>query len=953
MFTLYFFCANMAFANPYGAQVVNGSVSINTQGNTLTVTNSPNSIINWQGFSIASNEAVRFIQQSSQSAVLNRIIGQNPSAILGALQSNGRVFLINPNGILFGQGAQINVNGLVASTLNLSNQDFLAGRYNFTAGTVAGAIQNQGTITTPTGGKVYLIAPNIENSGIINTPKGDIILAAGHSVQLVDSLDPDIAVVVSAPENKALNLGSIMANSGKIGIYGGLIAQKGIVSADSAVVGENGKIFFKATKDITLDAGSSTSAQGGGTIKILGGMDEGVVTVNGALDASAPNGGDGGFIETSAAKVIIGDTAAITTLAPYGKTGTWLIDPTNYAIAAGGNITGAALSAQLNSSNVTIDTASEGNDPGNITVDDAVTWGQSTTLTLNADNDIAINNSITATGGGGIEIHAAGDVTQNAGTIANTIAGSSVLGNFDINISGQIVKLHSVASQRNIDITAQSLTVGSIQALGGQGFHVDDSYFAYQLPFSFSFYGTPYTTAYISSNGIITFGSGTSAYTDSVNGLSSYKIIAASWNDWDTRGDPNLDVYVSGGANALAVRWNVVRYNQQMSKSAQFETLLYSNGNIKFNYGPASISFAGDVTIGLSNQSLQSRVVSQLMNQQNFSMNYLRSTTFSYANGQYSETLSNGSDWSATMYDAGTSRITSLGDINFTSTGGIIISGIVSAGGSSLTATAGGNITLGGLFSAAAGYVTLNSGGAIINGMGSSTSVLANTLDASAVSGIGSGNALMTQVHNLNADNQTANNIEISNTGVLAIGGFSNGGTGDVIISNIGAITTGTATVTSLGGSVSITAHSPLTIGSGGVAASGDIALEAAPSGGSDGLTINGSIASANGSIALAAGSSIVLGPGANLSAPNGTIILTDQLNAPVAPAANSTVTGNMNAANNTFVALESATETIATVTTISDEDKREEEERKKKKEGGGKETDEQKMDSKDKKYCN
>jgi hypothetical protein len=89
------------------------------------------------------------------------------------------------------------------------------------------------------------------------------------------------------------------------------------------------------------------------------------------------------------------------------------------------------------------------------------------------------------------------------------------------------------------------------------------------------------------------------------------------------------------------------------------------------------------------------------------------------------------------------------------------------------------------------------------------------------------------------------------------------------------------------------------------------------------------------------------------LSAPNGTIILTDQLNAPVAPAANSTVTGNMNAANNTFVALESATETIATVTTISDEDKREEEERKKKKEGGGKETDEQKMDSKDKKYCN
>ena len=84
MITLYFFFANMAGANPLGGQVVSGNAQFNTQGNTLNITNSPNSIINWQNFSIASNEITRFIQQNSASSVLNRIYGQNPSIILGA-----------------------------------------------------------------------------------------------------------------------------------------------------------------------------------------------------------------------------------------------------------------------------------------------------------------------------------------------------------------------------------------------------------------------------------------------------------------------------------------------------------------------------------------------------------------------------------------------------------------------------------------------------------------------------------------------------------------------------------------------------------------------------------------------------------------------------------------------------------------------------------------------------
>src|SRR3990172_9212984 len=110
----------------------------------------------------------RFIQQSAASAVLNRVVGQDPSSILGALQSNGRVFLINPNGIMFGAGAQIDVAGLVASTLNLKNEDFLAGRMNFGADpTLAAAVVNQGRITASEGGRVYLIGGFVENQGVI------------------------------------------------------------------------------------------------------------------------------------------------------------------------------------------------------------------------------------------------------------------------------------------------------------------------------------------------------------------------------------------------------------------------------------------------------------------------------------------------------------------------------------------------------------------------------------------------------------------------------------------------------------------------------------------------------------------------------------------------------------------------------------------------------------------
>src|ERR1035437_1971474 len=144
-----------AYALPTGGVVAAGSASIsaNTLGTTINQS-TQNAAINWQSFNIAAGESVRFNQPSSSSVTLNRVLGADPSGIFGSLTVNGKVFLVNPNGILFGQGASVNVGGLVASTLNITDRDFMSGNYKF-SGTGNGTVLNQGTINAD-GGYVAL-----------------------------------------------------------------------------------------------------------------------------------------------------------------------------------------------------------------------------------------------------------------------------------------------------------------------------------------------------------------------------------------------------------------------------------------------------------------------------------------------------------------------------------------------------------------------------------------------------------------------------------------------------------------------------------------------------------------------------------------------------------------------------------------------------------------------------
>jgi filamentous hemagglutinin family protein len=445
----------------------------------FTITNTPGTIINWQTFSIDAGETTQFIQQSADSAVLNRVLGQDPTKILGALQSNGKVFLINPNGILFGQGSRVDVNGLVASSLNITDADFIAGNKTFQAGAgaIAGTVRNEGTITTPKGGQVFLIAPDVENAGVITTPKGDVVLAAGNSVQLVDSSDPDLRVEISAPGNQALNLGQVIAKGGRIGIYGALVNQRGTANADSAAMGENGRIVLKASGAVTLDAASVTSAGGGntadgGTVKVLG---EQVAVVKGAgIDASGRNGGT----------VLVGDDGQ-----PDGKHAQTTSVESGSSIHAdgnagnGGKVALAAdsdtkahgtVSARGTAQGGKVNTSGYAVDVDGITVDASGDKGKNGTWQL-APYDIEVVAGGTA-GAGDVVAGAQaamGSVTRVApGTL--TAAGTDVLlqAQHDLTVTDALDAAGSVRAQagNNIYVNAQVSAGGDLDFRAGNAF---------------------------------------------------------------------------------------------------------------------------------------------------------------------------------------------------------------------------------------------------------------------------------------------------------------------------------------------------------------------------------------------------------------------------------------------------------------------------------------------------
>ena len=430
---------------PGGGSVSSGSASIATGSNNVTVNQSSQNVaIAWQGFSIGQGNSVVFVQPNSASVALNRVTGADPSVVLGSLSANGKVFLINPNGILFGKGANVNVGGLVASTLGLSDSDFMAGRYKFSG--TGGAVLNEGSITAG-GGYVALLGASVSNEGTIQANLGTVALAAGEAITLDLVGDGLLNVAV---DKGAVN--ALVHNGGLLRTDGGQV----LMTAQAA-----GQLLRTAVNNSGI-VEARTLENRNGVIKLLGDMASGTMSVAGVLDASAPNGGDGGFIETSAATVTIADGVKVTTAAPQGQTGTWLIDPQDFTVASsGGNISGATLSAQLVTNSVVISTlAGPGAalpGEGHIHVNDAVAWtasGTATTLTLNAAGNVNINAAITATKGNLVAC-CGGDVNVKAPI---TTTNGSVL----LNAGQNVNVFHAITT-----------TDGNIALCAGHDVHID------------------------------------------------------------------------------------------------------------------------------------------------------------------------------------------------------------------------------------------------------------------------------------------------------------------------------------------------------------------------------------------------------------------------------------------------------------------------------------------------
>lgn len=430
---------SVAWSNPLAPQVVNGTASFATSANTLTIANSPNAIINWQSFSINPGETTHFLQQSANSVVLNRVTGVDPSRLLGQLSSNGKVFLINPAGILVGPGARIDVNGLLASTLPLSNQDFLAGKLQFRADPGgAGTVVNQGAIRTPQGGQVYLLGSNVSNEGLISSPQGEVILAAGESVSILDSGTPNVSVQVTGATDNVTNLGAVVAESGRIGILAAAIKQQGTLNANG-VQATGGRIWLKATQQIELGESSSIQADGTQGGEVLArvennGQVSGSLIGQGQITARGDGQtGSGGFVDTSAAEVRLGDLRVDT------RGGAWLIDPTDFTISAGSaaqissGVGATTLANNLDSNNITISTSAAGTQAGNINLNAPLSVNSvyTSSLTLEAHNNINLNADVTATGSGPVSLILRPDFDKSGGGAVVVGAGNNVT--FDLN----------------------------------------------------------------------------------------------------------------------------------------------------------------------------------------------------------------------------------------------------------------------------------------------------------------------------------------------------------------------------------------------------------------------------------------------------------------------------------------------------------------------------------------
>jgi filamentous hemagglutinin family protein len=422
--------AQLAHAGPTGGQVTAGSGSIQQSGSTTTINQSSQNLsLSWQSFNTNGGETVNVVQPSRSAIAVNRIFDTNGTRFMGRLNANGQVYVINPNGVLFGAGSQVNVGGLVASTLDIdaAASDGAARRFS---GAGTGSIVNRGNITVPEGGYVAFIGNRVSNHGSIGAPTGSVAMGAGSDVTLSFAGNSLVNMQVnrSTLDNLVENGGLIQANGGAV-----ILSTDAKNAVLASVVNNSGIIQARTVENVN------------GTI-VLGGGQRSTVSNSGTLDASGlVTGQQGGTVK------VLGDHVALAAGSKIDVSG----DAGGGTALVGGNFLGAGAERHA----LTTDVAT-----GSAIHADAVTRGNGGQVAVWSDDTTRFDGSISARGGAqggnGGQVETSGHVLKVSKVAAvDTSAprgttGSWLLDPADITIGNRSLWDSSV----NIDVDAVALT---------------------------------------------------------------------------------------------------------------------------------------------------------------------------------------------------------------------------------------------------------------------------------------------------------------------------------------------------------------------------------------------------------------------------------------------------------------------------------------------------------------
>ncbi len=500
-----------AYAMPTGGQIQSGQGTIAQNGKNMTVTQQSGKMaVDWTQFNIARDEAVKFAQPGRDAVALNRITGGQKSVIDGALSANGNLFLVNPNGVVFGKTSSIEVGSLVASTAQISDtfmKNFASStaNLNLTIGDGnSSAILNEGAITAQ-GGLVALHAAQVENTGTISNPGGTVALAAAKQLTLSPDSDGKLNYAVDGElaQAKALNSGRIQADGGYVvmtaksadDVLGTVVNNTGTIEAKTLRQDEKGQILLDGGQSGqvevsgTLDASGTDEGQSAGSIKVIGQK----TVVHDNTNLLAKGNVDGGKIETSGDVLSLGNGLTIDAKGTQGKAGEWLLDPLDVIIADSDPTTTSnydnAEKKTAADPDFTSGSASIGyNDPDATTanassVNSAVTWISTDMVEkmLNAGTNVTIQAAAT---NGSANIIVKNDIEKTAGkdatftldamrniTINGNISSTSNKLNVVLNADSNGDQIGAVIINANIDTNGGDFT----SATGGTVKYASDS----------------------------------------------------------------------------------------------------------------------------------------------------------------------------------------------------------------------------------------------------------------------------------------------------------------------------------------------------------------------------------------------------------------------------------------------------------------------------------------------